>query len=163
MRSAYRTHLPVLNHILSTCSVKRVIEFGPGDYSTPLFVQQCEMVQCIEMQSEQWYNKVKQSNANKDNFSIICSLSATGFYNLEYIDRVDLVFVDGHGESRPEVINFFNNKSPIIVVHDTEDSSYGWARIKLDPSYDRFDYKKVRPNTTVFSTNDLLLKSLFAI
>ena len=160
MRGAYRTHLPVLNHILSTVNIKRVIEFGPGNFSTPLFVSKCERVQCIEMQSEEWYKIVKEKNGQHDNFSVTCSLSAKGFYDLHYINNVDLVFCDGHVETRPEVINFFEDKSPIIVAHDTEDPIYGWERVKLNYHYSRFDYKKARPYTSVFTTNKELLKTL---
>jgi len=161
-RCPYGTHLPILTHILLNHTINNVIEFGPGHNSTPIFIKKCKKVQSIEMQNIAWYREIKEKYSANQNFSIDCSLSATGFYELEYIENPDLVFVDGHADSRPEVINFFKGKAPIIVTHDTNTPVLRWERLDIGETdgYKRFDYKKLDPYTTVFSTNYQLIKSL---
>ena len=96
----YSTHLPVLENILQIFQINKVFEFGCGVYSTLLFEKHCKKIIAIEMQSQEWYEKMKKQVAK--NISLLYSQGPIGA--IEIFDKTqdifDLVFVDGHGESR---------------------------------------------------------------
>ena len=62
----------------------------------------------------------------------------------------DLVFVDGHGDSRYACINEAFKKSSVLVTHDTEVPGYRWDLVKIPSEYTSFTYKNLTPFTTVF-------------
>jgi len=124
------TLLIVLEPIIKKLKIKTVLEFGCGYGTTPFFGELVESVTSIEMQNDEWYHKVKEK-CNNEKHDIYLLLGSTG--GIEFMKnenkRYDLILVDGHGSSRPEVINEAVNFSDIIVVHDTEAPCYGWNRV----------------------------------
>jgi hypothetical protein len=48
----------------------------------------------------------------------------------------------------------------IIVAHDTEQPTYGWNRVKLDNRYKRFDFKKHKSWTTIWTTDEELITKI---
>ena len=57
--NVYETHKPLINAIIGALNINSVFEFGCGFGSTPNFLEKCKEVFSIEMQSEEWYEKVK--------------------------------------------------------------------------------------------------------
>lgn len=148
----YSTHLPILKELLDTREIKTVFEFGTGFYSTGLFCENCNFVVACEMQSEEWYNKVKDKFKENKNLSLNCMIGPyKAIEHLSDIDKkFDLIFVDGHGESRWAAINEASKFTNLIVSHDTETPSYQWHKINLDQTWIRKDYKDLNPWTTVW-------------
>lgn len=128
----YATHLPTLCNILNLNNIKSVFEFGCGNNSTLLFADKCEEVIAIEMQNESWYQEMKSKVGN--NVKLLCQIGPTqAIETLETYDRkFDLIFVDGHGDSRWKAINVASKYTDIIVAHDTETPSYRWDLVNLD-------------------------------
>lgn len=148
----YASMLPVLEHILKHAEIKEVLEFGPGDNSTPLFINSGCNLETVEMQSLDWYNKIKQDyKLAKTHYAE----GAMRWKELHYKSRYDLILVDGHMDSRPEVANWAKDRTDIIVIHDTEADYYGWDRLDFGEDWKRFDYTDIEPNTTVFYKTDL--------
>lgn len=156
----YSTHLPLLEKIFSLIDKPNIVlEFGMGNFSTEFFIDRSEKIISIEMQSEEWYHNIVEKFSNKKNWSPYLYLGPNSFIEFDF-PSVDLCFVDGHGETRPECVNHMMNLNcPIIIAHDTETDSYGWYRVN-QKNYKRFDYKKFNVWTTVWTTNENLLNEL---
>jgi len=123
------SHLPVLVEILDARDIRIVFEFGMGDGSTGLFLERCESVFSVEMQSVEWFQKLT-TRWRRSNWNPILRLGPDASWNGS--QRYDLVFVDGHGDSRPEQIRTAMQMTDLIVVHDTQEPGYKWERIKDD-------------------------------
>lgn len=153
----YSTHIPVLEAAIEFIKPKTAIEFGPGNYSTSLFADSCNVFMTVEMQSTGWFDKIHSEYADHDNVSVISSISPHEFMYLKYPENPDIVFVDGHGDSRPGVINFFGGKCDTIITHDSEEAGYGWHRVNLPPDYVEYTVKKYPVYTTVYTKNTQLI------
>lgn len=148
----FATHLPTLEHLFKTNSIKSVFEFGTGLFSTPFFCGNSQKVIAVEMQDHNWFIKVKEELKTFNNLTMHSMLGPTSA--IEYFKQLDmtfdLVFVDGHGDSRPECIQEAFKKSKIIVTHDTEEPMYGWTRIKKPDNFTYTVYKSLIPWTSVW-------------
>ena len=140
------THLPILDGLLSGGEIKRVLEFGCGLYSTKLFADYLCDVTAIEMQSEEWYQRVKKECPDVE---LWFALGPDAWRKLPLDDRYDLIFVDGHGDSRPECLMWAKDRSNVIVAHDTEHPYYCWDRADMS-GFDETVYKDNPPWTTVW-------------
>jgi hypothetical protein len=150
----YSTHQEYLKKIFEyTGKLNNVLEFGMGNYSTEVLINNAEKVTSIEMQHQEWYNMMVDKFKEAKNWNSYLLLGPHEYLKLEYNEGIDLAFVDGHGETRPECINLMVEKNcPIIVSHDTEASMYGWDRVKAE-GYNKIDFKK-HPNWTTLWTKD---------
>ena len=148
----YASLVPVLKHILSQKPIINVLEFGPGHNSTKLFMEHNCQLKTVEMQSPEWYYESKNTYKQA---SVHYAEGADNWKELAYSDRYDLILVDGHIDSRPEVANWAKDHTDIVVIHDTEAGYYGWERLDFDKSWQRFDYTDHEPHTTVFYKTDL--------
>jgi predicted O-methyltransferase YrrM len=161
MSDDWNSHKPVLHALLKTCNIESVFEFGSGFGSTPIFVEGCKSVHSVEMQSEDWFVKVKEKLSSYENFKYDMMLGPIDaiVYFAGVDKKYDLVFVDGHGLSRPECINAAFSKTDIVVTHDTDVPSYHWERINLPEGWSKINYKVV-PWTTVFHKNTVDISEL---
>lgn len=157
----FSTHLPIIQEIFSfKKQIKNSLEFGMGNYSTEFLVSNTkEKVISIEMQSETWFNDIKLKFEKNSKWSGILCLGANNFLDLQY-NKYDFVLVDGHGDSRPECINFISKFTDLIVTHDTEDSYYRWEKIKLDDSFLSIEDKRYEPYTKIFTKDVELINYL---
>ena len=157
--NAFSTHLNTLSELIKSYNIKSVFEFGCGLYSTNLFIENCDQVYSCEMQSKEWYKQIKERFKNKNNFTIqfFDEKSDPGenpqFLAIDYLKslnkKFDLIFVDGHKDSRWICINTAKLYSNIIVTHDTEDTNkYHWHRINLGKEWKRVDDKILYPWTS---------------
>lgn len=160
----YGTHIPVLNEIFQFLEINNVLEFGMGNNSTPLLIKSCKgHVTSVEMQQQEWYETVVEQNlSNDDKWTPILALGSHEILsNTDVVNKhYDLVFVDGHGDSRPECINHFFGKTDIIVAHDVETPSYRWELVNTPPEYVMYYYGKENPATAVYSNNHQLIEYL---
>lgn len=161
----YTNHIHLFSKLFEYKKFNSVFEYGCGLGSTPFFLDNCNRVVAVEMQDEIWYNKVIDKLKHKygDKLELHCKIGAENFNFIKRTDvNFDLIFVDGHGGSRPECINIcFDLGYEYIVTHDTEDKvyPYGWERINVPNGYYRYDFKEYRNWTTLF-TKDVNLYNL---
>ena len=158
----YSTHIEYLIEIFKfKGKTNKIIEFGTGFFSTEFFINNGKEVTSIEMQSEDWYNQVKSKFEEKENWIIHKCLGPYTFMNLDIYQNTDFCFVDGHGDSRPECINFMiENNCPIIVSHDTEENGYGWERVKNKENYKTHTFKKHKNWTTIWTSDNELYENM---
>lgn len=159
----YSNHIHFFIKLFELKKFHKIFEYGCGLGSTPFFLDHCERVVAIEMQSEDWYNKVKKRLSKYgDKLDLHCQIGLDGFDFIEKTDGdFDLVFVDGI--ARGECINkAFELGYSYVVTHDTEDFvyPYGWDKIKIPAGYLRYDFKEYNNWTTIFTTDTDLYKKL---
>lgn len=160
--SGYDSHLPVLHFINDTIGIRKVFEFGCGIHSTGFFSSVGAEFLSVEMQDEDWFNKIGAMFGNVcympgGTDAIQSFINANEFY--------DLVFVDGHGETRPECIIAALDRADTIVWHDSENGWYGWDRVwkTKHPAlieYEYFEVQKWHPNTAILTRNTHLAAEL---
>ena len=156
MVDLYSTHLEYLIEIFKVKGkVNSILEFGMGNYSTTLLIESSNKCISIEMQQEGWYNQMVDKFSDKHNWEPYLRLGPMEWENVELLEYFDFGFVDGHGETRPECINFLMNKRcPIIVTHDTEEPYYGWERVSENNDYKKIVFKKYQNWTTLWTIDD---------
>lgn len=143
------THLPILDSLFRQREIASVLEFGCGLFSTRKFVECGCKVTSIEMQSREWFDRVKAALPTVD---LHLALGAMEWKKLipELADRYDMIFVDGHKDSRPDCMTWAKDRTDLIVAHDTEHPVYQWERADMRGfSVQVFDV--VRPWTTVWT------------
>ena len=140
------THLPVFESLFRRYPIKTVLEFGCGMFSTAMFVNAGCDVTSIEMQNKPWYDKVKAELPTVD---LRLALGPFEWEELVLKPRYDLIFVDGHRDSRPECLEWAKAHTDLIVAHDTEHPYYGWDRANMDGFRVKI-HKELSPWTTVW-------------
>ena len=148
----YGSHIPTFDRIFAKNDIKTVLEFGGGDHSTPYFIEKGCTVHSIEMQSEEWYNHIIERNPTA---IVELCLGKDDWKNLfdgSFNDHYDLIFVDGHLDSRPECANWAKDHTDIIVLHDTEAHCYGWNRLQLN-DWHKFEDTDNHPQTQAYGRN----------
>ncbi len=143
------THLPILREILATGKVKKVLEFGCGLFSTKQFVDAGCEVTAIEMQNEDWYRRVKDALPS---VNLHLCLGPMAWKELPLDDRYDLIFVDGHGDSRPDCMMWAKDHTDLIVAHDTEHPYYQWERADMS-GFVKKVHDGLSPTTTTWTRN----------
>ena len=160
---AYSTHIPVFEKLFATKKFSRILEFGLGFGSTPFLLEHCDHLTSIEMQSKEWYEKVHLELKNNPKWESHMAIGPYEFQRLGLAEEsYDLVFVDGHGDSRPEIINRFFGKCNTIITHDFETESYRWYLIQQPQEYARYVYTNLNPYTALF-TKDQDVRGAFSI
>jgi hypothetical protein len=139
----YSTHLPILRRVVHSVRPKRVLEFGAGLHSTPLYFRDPQLwnVVCIEPDPE-WRQKVAYAC---DDSRLILREAATDVTPADF----DLIFIDD-GEcprERLRTINFvLSQPHPTVVIHDAEVPEYRHAIEELAISHKTY---KTDPDTCV--------------
>jgi len=150
----YGSHIPTFDRIFAKNNIKTVLEFGGGDHSTPYFIEKGCTVHSIEMQSEEWYNHIVERNPTAMVELALGKDAWKEIFDGSFNDHYDLIFVDGHLDSRPECANWAKNHTDIIVLHDTEAHCYGWQRLELS-DWIKYEDTENHPQTQVYSRNDI--------
>ena len=140
------THLPTFEQLFKYNDIKTVLEFGCGLYSTKFFKDMGCSLTSIEMQHEAWRDRVLGLLPDAD---IRLALGAMEWQKLPLKDRYDLIFVDGHADSRPECLMWAKDHTDLIVAHDTEHNYYMWDRADMS-GFDKTVHDELSPWTTVW-------------
>ena len=158
----YSTHLEYLSDVFEfKGKINNIVEFGTGNYSTKLLIDNGINVISIEMQSENWYDIINKKFNECVNWKGLKLIGPYEFISAEYPDKIDMVFVDGHGDSRPDCINFMmQKKCPIIIAHDTEEEGYKWHRVSNNENYKKIQFTKYENWTTIWTTDEELYNFL---
>jgi hypothetical protein len=139
----YGTHQEYLKAVVDfKGKFSNSVEFGMGDFSTSFLIENSDKCTSIEMQSSEWYTKMVDKFGKNEKWTPYSMMGPMEFLKIQYDQPIDFAFVDGHGDSRPECINFMmEKKCPIIMSHDTEAETYGWKRV-LKNDYKKLDFTK---------------------
>jgi hypothetical protein len=156
----YETHRFVLEKLIEQFQVKNVLEFGMGVFSTPIFLKGCDKVLSIEMQEEEWFNKVVNMYKDENKFQALLKLGPMEACNYAKVlsETFDLVFVDGHGDSRVQQAESVMGKTNIIVLHDTEAKVYHWERMVIPEGWTWLDVTELNPWTSVLTNKEEVVK-----
>lgn len=156
------THMEYLKEIFKIeGKIDTILEFGMGDYSTGLLIENASSVISIEMQNKEWFDKIYNTFSNKPNWQGKLALGPYAYKNISLPKKIDLAFVDGHGDSRPDCINdMMDLNCEIIVAHDTQQPLYKWTRIKNNTNYKQKTFKKHSVWTTLWTTNISLYENI---
>ena len=109
-----QSHVPIFLKLFKTFDIKSVFEYGIGLHSTPLFVENCDRVLSIEMNTHAldgmlWYDKVVQ-----DLIALYAS-KETDFRGGLYVDQYSLSPADlEKQETIAENIPPFNRSENIL-------------------------------------------------
>ena len=135
------SHMPILRWLLDQYpadpdeGARIAVEFGMGEYSTPLLWETCELVISIEMNSPEWFMAITSHASNNlsvflgDSIPYECKKWHSTWWPYyaesmndaeEFISGCDLTLIDGHGDTRAEQANCMVGRAPIIVVHDSQ-------------------------------------------
>lgn len=157
----YSTHLSYLNNIFNICGkMNNAVEFGMGKFSTELLLKNTNKLISIEMQSDLWFNDMCENFKNYKNWEPHMKIGANEYNSVVLPNVINIAFVDGHGNSRPECIKLMMSMDcQIIVAHDTEESSYGWSRV-INGDYKVLTFKKFNNWTTLWTKNDDLYNKM---
>ena len=150
--SRYATHFPVLRFLMETIRPLRIVEFGMGDFSTPLFLSSGAELISIET-SKDWLARMTHTTSRHT--VIHWPSDSVEDYLLDHcLPGFDLAFVDGPVDSRVPCVERLFLRSRIIIIHDSLTRCYGWRRLAVPPSYRRIDYTQLDPATSVFAVRD---------
>jgi len=149
----YGTHLKYLESYIKTFKPLSVFEFGCGENSTPLFIEKCQSVISVEMQKPDWFLKIWEAFNGQSNFTLYCMPGGMGApdYLQKCGGRFDMIFCDGHMASRWLQITEAAKKTNVIFTHDTDQPCYKWEQAKLSYGWKWFDFREVKPWTSVIS------------
>jgi len=156
----YETHAPVLNFLMKELVPLRILEFGLGNYSTPILLSGIAKVESIEMQSQEWFDLIRIKFKDKENWCPYIALGPFEYKKIPLGIKYDFILVDGHGDSRWDCVNSMFSKSDVIVAHDTETASYNWDRIVCKDGFEKITYKKLNPYTSIWANNKDLIQKL---
>ena len=165
--------MPILLEYVEQFWPKSVLEFGSGNYSTKLFVTRFKLVVSIEMESEEWFNKVSASMSGLNSswtYRFIPKFEDVALFVGENYGSgtFDLVFVDD-GESRAPEANLAFGLAETVVVHDAQhrwrdeicppeeyhEVNFTRFPIVYPEAYDMYDN---RPWTTMYTRNPAVEK-----
>jgi predicted O-methyltransferase YrrM len=161
--SSYGSHIPMLEMLFKTFEIKKVVEFGTGMFSTVFFLKKKVDLFSIEMQFPEWIEQVnsKLVELGIPKWNSTVEIGALQFLKnakvVEKIQQCDLAFVDGHEESRADVVNYMFQKAKIIVAHDYNKTNYyNWNRVKLPENYTQVIFGVGKRSTAVWILNELI-------
>ena len=166
--TGFASHLLALEDAFATRKISTVYEFGMGFSSTPFLLKHVLTYDghliSVEMQNAEWFERVVDEHKPTRNFTPLCMLGP--YKAIEHLENwpgnFDLVFVDGHGDSRWRAVNTAFNKASLIIAHDTEAASYYWDRINVPSSWTSYTYKDLNTWTTVWTSDAQFLAALKA-
>lgn len=144
------SHVPVLTLIPRYYKVKRVLEIGSGELSTPLFLDKTiypdlEDLRSVEDDPE-WRNKVSTMYGT-DNRLVMLPTVPVSLYGF------DLIFLDGpqNEDRRAKTVRYIMKDllPALIVIHDIENKKY---KKEVNKEYKKYEFNFIKsPRTALFS------------
>lgn len=118
LHDPYATHLPVLRAVCDVIRPVLVLEFGGGQYSTPLLSEHAERLTTVEA-DDGWRAKLR--GLVNGNVELLASFGGT-------VADYDLIFIDDgqRAEERAATIRRVADEKPsgVVVVHDFDNAAY---------------------------------------
>ena len=145
----FATHLPLLAEAIMRTSGD-VLEVGMGEYSTPVLHALClRRRRLVSIETDLAWAK-RFFWLRNSMHQLLCVRS---YENCHWLDRPgwDVALVDhAPGYIRVRDIRRLAKHAKYIVIHDTEDVSYGYEAV-LSQFPHRYDYTELSPRTTIVS------------
>lgn len=152
----YATHIPVLIGLSRIFDIKRVLEFGCGQYSTKTFLDPAAFPNLTELRSletdPEWLSKIAQEIDGdvRVKFEHVNGQMCLTVSGIE-LDNYDLAFIDDSNtveERSATILNIAATSlsSTIVVIHDFEVPLYQQAAKSFAHS---FTFNSLNPNTGV--------------
>ena len=126
----YASHLPVLRAFLPMWEDQFVLEFGCGEYSTPL-LNEYAFATSIEQDCEA-FAITQCANGHDVRFMPWHSVGLKemdALNNGNYCNHYGLIFVDGCDEARKDCVEWAFGHTSLIIAHDAENPYYGYQLI----------------------------------
>lgn len=146
----YATHMPMVA-VIALKTIGPILEMGCGYYSTYILHEMCKLTarELVTLDEKlDWINKFKFL---ENNFHQIHFVKDWSKFSLIDNKKWGMVLIDhAPGERRIVDIDRLKNNADYLVIHDTEEAGYKYEPILKGFKY-RFDYKLIRPWTTVVS------------
>lgn len=146
----YATHIPIVA-VIASLTKGPILEMGCGHYSSYMLhemsrISKRRLVTLDE--KADWLDAFKSLAGEFHQLSFVkdwasCSLIDETRWSMVLVDHAP-------GERRKEDIARLANNADFLVIHDTEEAGYQYEIVLPSFKY-RFDYKAVRPWTTVVS------------
>lgn len=138
----YASHLKVLTTVLNTYKPKRVLEYGSGRHSTPLFLSRPHVEKLTVVESDFVWRRELTTEYRDDRMTVLVE----GYANPR---NYDLVFIDDgvNADQRCRTIrNVLSRKHPVVVIHDAEVPEY---RKLMEELADEVLIYRTEPDTAV--------------
>ena len=127
-QEAYASHLPILRELGSGHGIERVIEFGVGPFSTPVFLDSniyTELTHLLSFENDPiWAMWAHNHHGDDKRFSLIEADEYSQFQITPY-SHYDMAFVDSYTYGMRMVsIAKIRLRCRLIVLHDAEQACY---------------------------------------
>jgi hypothetical protein len=159
-QNAYATHIPILIGLAALRSMRRVLEFGCGYYSTKTFLNHAAFPDLKELQSVEndpnWAQTIREAIKDETRCTVTIvsgeMFAAVRKFDLE---AFDLILVDDStiAEDRAHTIQALSSRHPLnpwLVIHDYEVEEYRCASSAFKK---RFTFKAYNPRTGLISNS----------
>ena len=152
-KGSYGTHLhPLLVAVLATNG--DVVEFGMGDYSTPLLHEVCNyqkrMLYSMET-DKQWFDKWQDFHTINHRMDFMYDWDDLNVDDVAF--PCSVIFIDhAPAEQRQKDIVKYQDSCEIMVAHDTEKMryyGYDFSMFKYQYQYQRYDKKTTLLSKTI--------------
>ena len=130
------THVPILIGIASGMNVKRVLELGSGENSTPTFLDRAafpELEELVTLENdEEWAERMAEPIARDDRATLRLVSSVSEAVNDMDLERFDVVLLDDSStlaerEATIRSVATADRQATLTVVHDFEIFEYRYA------------------------------------
>ena len=159
-QNAYATHLPVLIGLGAIRPLRRVLEFGCGDYSTRTFLQRSVFPNLEELQSVEndpvWGETMREviKHDARSTVTVVSGAMCDVVRKFD-LEAFDLILVDdsANAEDRAATIRALSSLHPLnpwLVIHDYEVEEYRTASSGFKQ---RFAFKAYNPYTGLISNS----------
>lgn len=145
--SRYHSHLQVLASVLAANRPERVLEYGAGHHSTPLFLARKELKQLVSVEVDLGWREVVEEKYADPRLRVLPKGNPIP-------SNFDLVFIDDgtHRRDRMRTIRaVLSRPHPIVVIHDCEVPEYAALIDEYSTNYTVFPSD---PDTAVLSATN---------
>ncbi len=151
--TGYGSHQPALRAIARFTKIRTVIEFGAGEFSTHLFLDQKAFPDLTALMTFEHKGEwAKQVWVDDKRFTLVIT-SPDNFKDLSQGKKADLVFLDcAPLGARQKLIPHALSLAPIFAIHDYQERT-----LKKEYKYVKGFNSKIQ---TVFASNTVDLKEL---
>lgn len=155
------SHLPILAELVSIGTIKNVLEFGAGLYSTPFFLKWCNKVTSIETNNK-WFTRLVKQLGDAINLDMhYVNQEMVLHYFSNSIVLYDLIFIDTVNKIRRDLVKSSIRCTSNIILHDSQLPFLNKIELK---GYTKFVFCRCpikypngkRPWTTLFTKEEIV-------
>jgi predicted O-methyltransferase YrrM len=150
----YYSHVPVLKGLAKLLEIRRVLELGSGHFSTGTFLdRECfpnlELL-CTVENDWNWYGQIREKYGDDPRFCSVCyGGDMVGAVRIVWkgttvkvpVPNYDLIFIDDSVKPNEraatirEVVQRYNRRHTVVVIHDFETPAYQKAAKSIPSQY----------------------------